>query len=218
MRRWNRWGVGAVLWAAAGLAGAGSIVDSMHNMSFFSFGGEICNYCHTPHNAQAVANAPLWSHAPSTATYQIYASPSLNATVGQPGTISKLCLSCHDGTIGISDFSPGGFSGGITFGPGDTGYIGTDLRNDHPIGFTYNTALASADGSLFDPSVKDVTIGSAGKVKTGKIADVLLFGGQLECASCHDVHNSYTADPAMYTGLLKITATGSKLCLACHDK
>ena len=34
---------------------------------------------------------------------------------------------------------------------GFTRRLGTDLRNDHPISFTYDAALASADGELRTP-------------------------------------------------------------------
>jgi predicted CXXCH cytochrome family protein len=45
----------------------------------------------------------------------------------------------------------------------------------------------------------------------------MLIGGVMECASCHDVHNTFTAAGG---GLLKIsqTAPASGLCLACHIK
>ncbi|MFQ6108814.1 MAG: cytochrome C, partial [Candidatus Aminicenantales bacterium] len=72
--------------------------------------GEICIVCHTPHNADtSVSAAPLWNHDVTTATYTLYSSSTLDATLGQPGDISKLCLSCHDGTVAIDSF--GGATG-----------------------------------------------------------------------------------------------------------
>lgn len=68
---------------------------------------EVCVFCHTPHGATLGAR-PLWNRALSTATYTPYAATSLDATyiqgvLGQPGGSSKLCLSCHDGTLAIGN-------------------------------------------------------------------------------------------------------------------
>jgi predicted CXXCH cytochrome family protein len=93
--------------------------------------------------------------------------------------------------------------GAIGTGGGD---FGTDLSNDHPISFAYNNALYSADGELNDP---DNDLSGLG----GTIAADMLFSGDMECASCHDVHNSENN-----TALLLIDNVGSALCLTCHDK
>ena len=132
--------------------------------------------------------------------------------MGQPGASSKLCLSCHDGTVAVDSY--GGRTGTITIGGGSN--FGTALSNDHPIGFSYTAALATADGALANPDTKIVTIGSTPS-KTGSITSTMLIGGVMECASCHDVHNTFTATTA---GLVKIsqTAPASGLCLACHTK
>jgi predicted CXXCH cytochrome family protein len=44
---------------------------------------------------------------------------------------------------------------------------------------------------------------------------VMLYTDQVECASCHDVHNTFTATTDK---LVKITRAGSAICLACHIK
>ena len=36
--------------------------------------------------------------------------------------------------------------------------IGPDLRGEHPIGFTYDAALATTDGSLKNPVTATVTV------------------------------------------------------------
>lgn len=205
--------VGMMALLTAPTASAGTIVGSNHDLSTKGYGStQICIFCHTPHNAVTITGAPLWNHASSTATYTVYASPTLNATVGQPGTSSKLCLSCHDGTVAVDSF--GGATGTRIIAAGAN--FGTVLSNDHPIGFSYDVALTTADGSLANPTTKTVTIGTAPS-KTGTIAQTMLIGGVMECASCHDVHNTFTAAGA---GLLKIsqTAPASGLCLACHIK
>jgi predicted CXXCH cytochrome family protein len=88
-----------------------------------------------------------------------------------------------------------------------SGRVGTDLRGTHPIGLIYDASLATADPKLYNPSAKATALG-------GTITHDLLFGsGNLECASCHDVHNTQNN-----ASLLRITKNGSALCLTCHNK
>jgi len=188
--------------AAAGMlfatqAGAG-ILGTKHDFSAAGYGStQLCIFCHAPHNAQTIPEAPLWNHQSTTATYTLYSGPgTMNATVGQPGAVSKLCLSCHDGTVAIGNF------GTVTT---DThritgkSLLGTDLSNDHPIGFTYDNALAAADGYLVVPSIV-VTAG------------LPLFNNKMECSTCHGVHDNTNAP------FLRKTNTASALCLTCHIK
>jgi len=209
-------------WLTAGLGlliaqsgWAGVITGSAHDFSTQNWaGGRICVACHAPHKSDTtVADAPLWSHALSTATYRLYSSATLKATVSQPGGTSKLCLSCHDGTVAVDSF--GGATGTTTISSKSN--IGTDLKKSHPIGFTYDRALATTNGSLHDPETKSVTIGTSPQIKTGTIKAVLLYNGKMECGSCHDVHNTFTVG-GTGSGLVKVTQAGSKLCLNCHNK
>ena len=64
---------------------------------------QVCVFCHTPHGAENVPAAPLWNRKLSGATYTPYTSTSIDATdiTATPGGSSKLCLSCHDGTLAI---------------------------------------------------------------------------------------------------------------------
>jgi hypothetical protein len=132
----------------------GEITGSLHDFSSSSWSGnQICLPCHTPHGADtSVPDAPLWNHATSTANFTLYTSTSLDATVSQPTGRSLLCLSCHDGTVARDSF--GGNTGTRFISPGSTSHIGTDLRDDHPVSFTFNTALATADGGLHDPATQ----------------------------------------------------------------
>ena len=84
--------------------------------------------------------------------------------------------------------------------------IDTDLNDDHPISFTYDVALANSDGGLHDPTTTNSGLG-------GTIADDMLIDGQIQCASCHDVHNGSGVDK-----LLRKSNDASALCLTCHDK
>jgi len=182
------------------------ITGSAHDFSGETWNttGEICIVCHTPHNAMTgIADAPLWNHQLSTATFTLYSTGTLDATMGQPDGSSKLCLSCHDGTVALENF--GGITTGTTEITGDA-LIGTDLSNDHPVSFTYNTALATADGELEDPSTGLSGLG-------GTIDDDMLISGKMQCSSCHDVHNT-----AGINYMLLKSNSASALCLTCHLK
>jgi len=183
-----------------------TIQGSAHDFSDDNWNttGQICLVCHTPHNANVtVTNAPLWNHETTTASFSTYNSATMQATTGQPDASSKLCLSCHDGTIAVDNF--GTQSGGTHFMVNNT-LIGTDLSDDHPLSFTYNTSLASQDGGLHDPSTTNSGL-------AGTIEEDMLIDSKVQCASCHDVHNGSGVDK-----LLRKSNAGSGLCLTCHDK
>ncbi|MEI8280659.1 MAG: cytochrome c3 family protein [Bacteroidota bacterium] len=176
--------------------------------------GQMCLPCHAPHNTNdtsAGLTAPLWNHRMSAqGTYSVYAGYNMQAVVGQPDGTSKLCLSCHDGTVALENFRT--YSTGTTYiGSLSSGVslTGTDLRNDHPISFTYDQALATADGKLYDP-----TVALSGLAGGGTIAHDMLEGGtKVQCNSCHDPHNG-----AGVPHLLIKTNSGSQLCFTCHNK
>jgi hypothetical protein len=149
----------------------------------------------------------LWNHEVTTKQFQLYNSPTMDAVVSQPQGASRLCLSCHDGTIAVDSY--GGTSGVIFLG-GDIAVGADELSNDHPVSFIYDDALAVQDRELFLPS-------SAPSGQGGTVKDDLLFNDRLECSSCHDVHNGGAA-AAVNDHLLVITQVQSRLCLTCHDK
>ena len=185
---------------------AQTITGSAHDFSDDSWNttGQICLVCHTPHNADVtVTNAPLWNHETTMATFSTYSSASMDATTGQPDASSKLCLSCHDGTVAVDNF--GNQTGGSHFLSGNSN-IGTDLSDDHPISFTYDVALSATDHGLYNPTITNSGLG-------GTISGDLLIGNQVQCASCHDVHNGSGVDK-----LLRKTNDASALCLTCHNK
>lgn len=184
--------------------GFAQIAGTKHDLSqrFTGTTDQICIFCHTPHIATTGLAAPLWNHALTTQTFQTYSStvsPTFNSTTEQPGGVSKLCLSCHDGTVALDAF--GGRTGTTTIGS-IRANLGTDLRTTHPISFTYDTALVTADGGGL------VTPASASQV----VADIPLFNAKVECASCHNVHNNTNAP------FLRASNAQSGLCLKCHIK
>ncbi|NOX37617.1 MAG: cytochrome c3 family protein [Calditrichaeota bacterium] len=195
-----------VLFLSVFMANAQTIVGSPHDFSGETWNptGEICVVCHTPHHADiTVTDAPLWNHEVTSATFTPYTSSTLDATVGQPDGVSKLCLSCHDGTVALDNF--GGKTSGTTYITGDEN-LGTDMRDDHPVSFVYDAALASADGELYDPTTAQSGLG-------GTIDEDMLVNHKLECSSCHDVHNG-----SGVAKLLVKSNANSDLCLTCHAK
>ena len=88
------------------------ITGSAHDFSTIAptwSNDEICLPCHTPHNAKQGADnlVPLWNHGVTATTFTLYSSPTLtlDATdLGQPDGVSKACLSCHDGTVGLDAY------------------------------------------------------------------------------------------------------------------
>jgi predicted CXXCH cytochrome family protein len=203
----------AVLFVAGsfGIAGAANIAGSKHDFSDTGTGqganentsGEICNTCHAPHSPSNASDGPLWDHAVTAVTnFTAYSdvNGSMDASLGQPGTVSKLCLSCHDGTVAIDSF------GGATGNKSITGgaLVDTDLSNDHPVGFTYDSSLATDDGELETPS--------GGSVGTNSFP---LFGSandKMECATCHNAHDGAA------TYFLRLDNDASALCKNCHQK
>ena len=190
----------------APVAFGGTITGSAHDFSTQTWGGgQICLACHAPHNNLSTTGL-LWNHTESTATYTVYASPTMSSTPTQPAGTSKLCMSCHDGTIAVDSY--GGATGGTLITSIDPNLsFGTSLGNDHPISFPYVTT----GGEEVYPTTTAVTFGDG---STGTIAD-MLDAGSVQCQSCHDVHNTKAA---ANTPLLLKANTNSALCLTCHTK
>ena len=161
---------------------------------------EICVFCHTPHDANPAA--PLWNHAiGSGVTYQPYTSTTMAATANMPTGSSKLCLSCHDGTVAVGQTMT---NGSVSFTGTDangrlTGaaVVGSNLTDDHPIAFVPVTGAQVVNPPAGDPVKLD--------------AD-----GRLQCRSCHDPHQQ-ERDPIVKKFLVK-TNDSSALCSTCHQK
>jgi hypothetical protein len=123
--------------------------------------------------------------------------------------------------------------------------LGTDLTNDHPIGIQYcgggltpaaPTTMTNCRDSDFNAAQStvintqrvwwvDTTGGTAGSRNK---SDMILYtrafptggtGPSVECGSCHDPHvEAGTGTPASGLTFLRISNTGSAVCLACHNK
>jgi predicted CXXCH cytochrome family protein len=193
--------------AATALGQATSVLNSKHNLSASGPGviratseTEICIFCHTPHNAAPVQ--PLWNRNIPVTAYTVYSSPSLKASPGQPTGPSKLCLSCHDGTIAVGSVLSQGqaisMAGGITTLPPGASNLGTDLSDDHPISFRYDADLVTRNPKLKQPAALPTQIH--------------LPGQELQCTSCHDAHND------QYGKFLVMDNSNSQLCNSCHQE
>jgi hypothetical protein len=224
--------------------GAG-IVGSPHDFSThnWNFRQEICRVCHVPHdhnrNWELFSNGLLWNHQLSQATYQMYTEEGATNPVfasfidgafdDEPTGGSKLCLGCHDGTVGIDQFDKNSGAAGSSTGdatvfmgdidpdfqwPGaDVPLINGDLNltGMHPISIVYD--------DIADPGLNPVTNAMGG---SGTIEDVLeptAAGFKVQCSSCHDVHDA-VGESVPDTHLLRVStkAPASGLCLTCHNK
>lgn len=193
-------------------ANAASIVNTPHDFSGKNWGTtETCKFCHTPHFAQSVSGAPLWNHQTvSGYSYTLYSSQTFKGqNQSQPGAASLLCLSCHDGNVAIDSYANAGvMRSGANF-ISSTNKIGGgaqhSLTTDHPISFTYDGTLATTDGALVTPA-------STNYVDSASATGIPLFGGKMECASCHEPHNN------TYGNFLRVNNQSSALCTKCHIK
>ncbi len=138
-----------------------SVVNSKHDLSVRGPGPiravqetEVCVFCHTPHNA--APQTPLWNRENPRTHYRIYESSTIDARIDQPSGPSKMCLSCHDGSMALGNVLSRPASEPIvmtarTIPPGHAD-LTSDLSDDHPIGFRYDRALVNADRQLRDPA------------------------------------------------------------------
>ena len=222
---------------------------------------QLCVFCHTPHGnhegdpGDLGSSGPfpsskpfLWNRQDSSATYTMYSSSSLDIPAnGQaPGLGSKMCLSCHDGTVAVGQVNVlnsqlnqtivmQGTSGTGTIAEGTDGYtsnLGEDLSNDHPVGFVYNTALADADGELIDPEAGEgahigIRVGSG----VANFNQALLEGGTVSDGDSSTAEpttaltrvavplesNAASFNKTIKTDFVTINASGSVECTSCHD-
>jgi predicted CXXCH cytochrome family protein len=200
------------------LPATAQITGSVHDLNAYvpaitMPNARVCVACHTPHNANTTV-APLWNHTASAGGHTPYDSGTIDATdLGAPTGISLMCLGCHDGSAALDSFGAGTRTdnGAGTVTLTGTALLDVDLTNDHPISFTYDTALSGADVQLHDPSATASGLG-------GNIDTDMLFGAgndQMECSSCHDVHNG----PSVVEAPLLIKSNvSSGLCFTCHNK
>ncbi|MBI5102233.1 MAG: cytochrome c3 family protein [Nitrospirae bacterium] len=229
-----------------------TIANTKHNLT--ATGGSVtrtndasatlCGFCHLPHGGNtSQAGLPLWARSMPTATYQTYGAgaggTTLNGTaVGVPGTFSKTCLSCHDGTIGLGTITKNGITkvmtmtstlpGGLAANAlqatnidpanGYSPYIGTDLRNDHPVGFTFPAApsygaTGGKPGIGLTPTVDAGGAPALQGFTSGQFFPLFMGSNQFECATCHDPHLENSGS----TQTKFLRAPNAGFCQDCHN-
>ena len=208
--------------------------------------GQTCVFCHVPHSGSTSLplwnrSAPTGG---AYQVYTSSTSNTVATGAGVAAGISGACMSCHDGTIAMDvvtnvnglpfGTAPTGGTVAFTAGPnkkatysngtggtanvmtGGLPFLGTDLRNDHPVAVTYQAAVTA------DPShYAAVTQVGAKIYVNGAGGQLPLYGSSaatatVECASCHDAHNNSLN--GTNGGFLRQANTGSQMCKACHNK
>ena len=204
-------------------------LTAMSGVAFSDYGYS-CVYCHIPPEEEGAnpinfGGIDGWNrYVPALSNYQLFDTPDMDNKTTAPNPISMLCLSCHDGTMAVDMvvFKPAAFdpsqdnsmhmrisanddieSCGKCHN-GDIAHditikaLGTDLRNDHPISMRY-AGLNFMDTDFRPPDTID-----------GFTNGVKLYDGNVECMTCHDVH-----DPSRE---LLLRANAEVLCFTCHTK
>ena len=209
-----------MLWSTA-QAQTNQISNTLHDFSSFSWSGfEICKPCHVPHNAIAGSISPaIWNHTLSNATYKLANGVSgTGADVLDSG--SRLCLSCHDGTVALDNF------GGSAMPQQLWSYIpsrykkGPDLTPDHPVG--KNAVLTDEIPGFKPVNYATGKIGTLPLYDNGHAPRVVGPGDTrknlvVSCVSCHDAHGQGVDGPDS-PKLLRVSIKQSKLCFTCHDQ
>lgn len=127
------------------------------------------------------------------------------------GAISDCMTACHNaGNIfGVPDFA--------------VFVIGTDLNDDHPVGvplpntttYDFNAPSGTSSGMKFYDTNTD------GRANSDEVRFYDTGEGfEVECASCHDPHGvpSGGQGSLLVPAFLRVSNTGSALCLTCHAK
>lgn len=209
-------------------AHSAGIKDTKHNLSYYGptdrtiFASdetetEVCIFCHIPH--QANPEYPLWGHELTDATYTHYTSDTLQSYSSEADAppidgISRLCLSCHDGTIAVGAliFTPIEMTKEFIM-PEDLGFLSTDLSGGHPISIVYDESLVNRRNNIESLTLK---LNSPSVVLMDR--DVKLYptqGGMgVQCSSCHDPHGGKGGSDA--PPFWRKTTTDA-VCLVCHN-
>src|SRR5215216_5162445 len=118
MTRYLKFLAAAVPMIAAGFA-YGEITGSKHDFSSQAWSdNQICKPCHTPHNADVSLTGRIWAHTMSTAQYTYHGgtvsgfndkstsrdAASVTKQQTDMDNATRLCLSCHDGTVALDSF------------------------------------------------------------------------------------------------------------------
>jgi predicted CXXCH cytochrome family protein len=202
-----------------------SVVSSKHDMrglidvgngrTITSVGAtttQVCVFCHHPHRgaSSAVSSVLLWNISDANKSYATYTSPSMNSTnvggdVGSDDNAqyTLLCMGCHDGGGSSNAYvqtTVDGSLGTVADLGGNISNLGSTLADDHPVDFTYPTSAGVG--------LTDIQLAASGVVDL----KYPLYGGTMQCATCHDVHNGTQAG----LQFMRASVTNSQICIDCH--
>lgn len=255
--KWNDWHASIiVVLLVMGIFGAQEVLAQIHltkhNLTVTSVNmdsrsgasSEICMFCHTPFGGEPQVTSPLWSRNEPAAAYKTYNSLGTSGRVGAAapiGSVSILCLSCHDGVQAMNVMINSGRDTNVSNGP----LISRESGNDHPFGVQYGGGALSQNGPPLLPGtysntlMRDIAFSSAemtilngqpvwwvdtasGNLGVRDKTDMQLYTRSdeafasgpvpfVECASCHDPHS---AAPIF----LRVPNVNNAVCQSCHNK
>ena len=128
-----------------------------------------------------------------------------------PSDNTRLCISCHDGTVALGDTVNNGnitmansvttlpASAGTTYTPSRNTNLGTNLADDHPVAFTPAFPVLPAHPQVQTPPASDA---------------VALEGGKVQCTTCHNPHEE--AIDSTERRFLRKVNSGAAICTTCH--
>lgn len=204
------------------LAQSSPIRGTKHNLSVSGPGDvrsttetQICKFCHIPHSP--VALTALWGHSLSNAQYvtsNVRTAANTFQLAPQPDGSSRLCLSCHDGTVALGDLGPRRpavpMASSAHLVSGQRSHLGLDLSGSHPISF----ALPAVDPGQSETG-RDIGVKSAASVAAARQVHIDQKG-RMQCTTCHDPHSDANYRPGA-TPHFWVKPTVSEVCLACHE-
>ena len=183
-------------------------VDSIINMPNVNGDGGVSPNYNTATNRDTVQNNTFLNG---------WTNPSGPDAGSHLGMNDVGCLGCH--------------AAGAPLGSGATDFrvfaIGTDLRDDHPVGVRFPDPGPGVDFAQPGVTTAELKIFDSNSNGRADSNEVRMYetgdGYEVECASCHDPHGAPTgapgsAGPRIPSFLRVDNSNGSALCMTCHTK
>ena len=150
---------------------------------------DVCLPCHTPHK---VSGPPprFDRRSPTLQPLNPYIDSSVDVHLSG---WSLLCLGCHDG-VTAQDIYSSAHAVRVVEQLANSRLSARGVRG-HPVGTRY-------------PRASQEEYATRAAVEA---AGLPLPGGRMQCATCHDAHNTNN-----HAGMLRVSNEGSRLCLICH--
>jgi predicted CXXCH cytochrome family protein len=209
--------IAAAVVAVVGVTGPATaqIIDTRHNFANGIGDGEICKPCHTPHNALEGQHF-LWAHELTEAFYEMHSQSNVPYNEAFDSR-SRLCMSCHDGTVALDAFVGKINPTGVTIS--GSVRIGTDLTDDHPIGLDAAYPTQGQPGR-FNAAHQWTAPWGATYWVLGPNNELRLWNLDIQgvteytvgCGTCHTPHGVGNRM------LLRMNNAVSEMCLTCHIK